>query len=45
LLSDTNAPAEKYGEYCTVATALFREISKLARNEAGMVMRDIFAEK
>jgi hypothetical protein len=45
LLSDTNAPAEKYGEYCSVATALFREISKLPGSDAGMVMRDIFAQK
>jgi hypothetical protein len=45
LLSAANAPAEKYGEYCSVATALFREITKLSGNDAGMVMRDIFSEK
>jgi hypothetical protein len=45
VLSDTNAPAERYGEYCSVAIALFREISKLAGNDAGIVMRDVFAEK
>ena len=45
LLSATNTPAEKYGEYCIVATALFREIGKLTGTDAGMVMRDIFAEK
>jgi hypothetical protein len=45
LLSATNAPVEKYGEYCLVTTAVFREISKLSGSDAAMVMRDIFADK
>jgi hypothetical protein len=45
LLSAKNASAERYGEYCSVATALFKEISKLSGSDAGMVMRDIFAGK
>jgi hypothetical protein len=42
LLEATNVPTEKYGEYCSVATALFREVSKLSGSDARMVMRDIF---
>ena len=45
LLSAANAPAAKYGEYCSIATALFKEISKLSGSDAGMVMRAILAEK
>jgi hypothetical protein len=45
LLSAASIPAEKYGEYCVVAATLFTEISKLPQNEAGMIMRDILADK
>jgi hypothetical protein len=37
--------ADKYGDYCTAAIALFGEISRLPPGEAGAIMRDILAEK
>jgi uncharacterized protein DUF4339 len=45
LLSAAIVPPEKYSDYCTVATMLFREVSELPRNEAGIIMRDILAAK
>lgn len=42
LFADT-VPASKYGDYCVVATTLFKEISKLPPPEAGAVMRDVLA--
>jgi hypothetical protein len=45
LLAADTVPPEKYAEYCTVAAIVFREISKLPRNEAGILLRDILTEK
>jgi hypothetical protein len=45
LLSGERVPAEKYKDYCTVSTLLFREISQLSQSEAGVLMRDVWAEK
>ena len=45
LLSTARVPTEKYGDYCTTVTMLFREISKLPQNEAGILMRDVLAKK
>ena len=45
LLSTATVPTEKYGDYCTTVTMLFREISKLPQNEAGILMRDVLAAK
>jgi hypothetical protein len=45
LLSAATVSTEKYGDYCTTVTMLFREISKLPQNEAGVLMRDVLANK
>jgi hypothetical protein len=45
LLSGAKVPAEKYKDYCTVSTLLFKEISQLPQSEAGILMRDVWAEK
>ena len=45
LLSTARVPTEKYGDYCTTVTMLFREISKLPQNEGGILMRDVLAKK
>jgi hypothetical protein len=45
LLTAATVPSEKYGDYCTMVTTLFREISKLPPNEAGALMRAILADK
>ena len=45
LLSAATVPSDKYGDYCAIAAALFREISKLPQREAGIVMREILADK
>jgi hypothetical protein len=41
----TSIPSDKYRDYCIVTTMLFREVSKLPANEAGIIMRDILADK
>jgi hypothetical protein len=45
LLSATRVPVEKYKDYCIVSTLVFKEISQLPENEAGILMRDVWAEK
>jgi hypothetical protein len=45
LLWAATVPSEKYGDYCTTVTMLFREISKLPQTEAGVLMRDVLANK
>lgn len=45
LLSAANVPAEKFAEYCTAATMLFREIGKLPEREAGAILRDMMTAK
>jgi hypothetical protein len=45
LLSAATVPSNKYGDYCVAATTLFSEISKLPQGEAGIVMREILADK
>jgi hypothetical protein len=45
LLNARSVPADKYGDYCAVATTFFGEISKLPQDEAGAIMRAILAEK
>ena len=45
LLSAASVPAEKYGDYCTVMTMVFREVSKLPKDEAGILLRDLLVEK
>jgi hypothetical protein len=45
LLSAVDIPPDRHGDYCTVMTMLFREISKLPRREAGILMRDLLADK
>jgi hypothetical protein len=45
LLSAATVAPEKYGDYCTTVTMLFREISKLPQSDAGTIMRDVLADK
>jgi hypothetical protein len=45
LLFAATVPSNKYGDYCAATTTLFKEISKLPQSEAGMVMREILADK
>ncbi|MGB8401585.1 GYF domain-containing protein [Bradyrhizobium sp.] len=45
LLSGASISSGKYSDYCKVATMFFREISKLPHAEAGMIMRDMFADR
>jgi len=45
LLSVATIPPEKYGDYCSIMTMLFREVSKLPQREAGTLMRDLLADK
>jgi hypothetical protein len=45
LLSTSTVPSNKYGDYCAASTTLFKEISKLPQSEAGMIMREILADK
>jgi len=45
LLTEATIPPSKYADYCFVATSLFREVSKLPQNEAGVLMREILTDK
>jgi GYF domain 2 len=45
LLSATTVPPEKYRDYCATATTLFSETSKLPPGDAGIIMRQILADK
>jgi hypothetical protein len=45
VFSATTVPSNRYGDYCFVATMMFKEIAKLPRREAAAVMREILSEK
>jgi hypothetical protein len=45
LLSAATISPEKYSDYCSTVTMLFREVSKLPQREAGTLMRDLLADK
>jgi len=45
LFSATSVPSDRYRDYCFVATLMFKEISRLPRNEAAVVMREVLADK
>lgn len=40
-----NPSSSQYRDYCAVSVALFEEILKLRKNEAGLLMRQLFSEK
>ena len=42
--SPDNVKPPKFGLYCQISTAMFREISRMPSTEAGYLMRDIFTE-
>jgi hypothetical protein len=44
LSSSEKLKAPQYAKYCQMATAMFREISRLPLPEAGSVMRDIYKD-
>ncbi len=45
LIGSSSVSPEKYADYCTVAVLLYREISKLPQNEAGILLRQLLSEK
>jgi len=45
LLSAATVSSDKYEDYCATVTTLFREISKLPQSEAGILMREVLADK
>jgi hypothetical protein len=44
LFTAATVPSERYGDYCAMATTLFKVISRLPRSEAAAVMRSILAD-
>jgi hypothetical protein len=45
LFSATTVPPDRYGDYCSVATVIFKEMSRLPQSEAAALMREILAGK
>lgn len=45
LIGSSSVPPGRYAEYCTVAVLLYREISKLPHNEAGILLRQLLSDK
>lgn len=41
LLTSTNVPANKHGDYCAMATAMYQEILRLRPNEAAILLRNL----
>jgi hypothetical protein len=45
LLDSGPGDATRYGEYCSVSEASYREIARLPANEAGMLMRSLLSNR